>query len=136
MPHIPKGCTYSNLKLVMRFDERSKISKGGIRNGKPYLNFSCNELIRNLSKEEVTFHEYKSIESKPIIGSFTGSPEKYMAALVAHELAHCIQHMARVQAKGGNRYYGFTESELRKGHGEAWQYIYRVLRKYAVNEMT
>ena len=74
-------------------------------------------------------HEYKAFAKDPVIGSFPcKSPEKAIAWVVAHEIAHHAQY----------RYGPSTRwlwKTYHKPHGHGFQAIYRILRSRIVNPM-
>lgn len=81
------------------------------------------------------FKEYKHIKDDLVIGSLNDNRlwERYVAALCAHEVAHAIQHSASCDLpQNANSWLNELEDD-RKGHGEYWQAIYRVLREKFVN---
>jgi hypothetical protein len=73
--------------------------------------------------------EYRAFQDDPVIGNlFADNPEVALFAEVAHEVAHHVQMR-----------YGHTTRYLwktyRKAHGEAFQTIYRELRRALVNPL-
>ena len=74
-------------------------------------------------------HEYKAFAKDPVIGSFPcKSPEKAIAWVVAHEIAHHAQYRYGPSTRWLRKTY-------RKPHGHGFQAIYRILRSRIVNPM-
>ncbi|ELP5902845.1 hypothetical protein QTV49_004893 [Vibrio vulnificus] len=126
------------MNMVVKFSSSPNVrrSRGGRKNNKPYLKFALINILQTRS-DTTTFNEYDSISRRSDIGSFTGSADKYIAGLVAHELAHLIQYEVNYWMKKGviKSWSGMRSKEIAKPHGEGWRYIYSVLRKHAVNNM-
>lgn len=133
------GSDYIRKEQVIEFSTAEGVhtSKGGRHNDAPYLKFALNRIITKSQKNAVVqFREYCSISDKSDIGSVTGSLEKYIAVLVAHELAHVIQYQVLYNLNSQEKWSGMTKIEIRKPHGEGWRFIYRILRKHGVNSMS
>lgn len=78
-----------------------------------------------------TMHEYASIDGKPGIGGFEADDwRKVLRAVVAHEMAHCVQMLLCGREKRAGRP---VPERLSNPHGEGWQEIYAHLRRAAVN---
>lgn len=77
-------------------------------------------------KGDTHMYEYDAYKDNPIIGEFDADPETVLLGVVAHEVAHFIQHR-----------YGPATRHLKnnfsKPHGEGFQWIYLQLRKEIVN---
>lgn len=73
-------------------------------------------------------NEYAAYRSDPVIGERkqAATPESVLFAVVAHEVAHHVQH-----AYGP--YTRMYKSSCKKPHGDAFQDIYRILRSTLVN---
>lgn len=73
--------------------------------------------------------EYRAFQDDPVIGNvFADSPEVALFAEVAHEVAH------HVQMRYG-RHTRYLAKTYQKPHGEAFQTIYRELRRTLVNPL-
>lgn len=122
MPHV-----------TIEFSNRLKRSWGGRKNFMPYIKIAA---YRFTKKETDTFKEYDHIKTDPVIGSLDLCHwTKVLACIVAHEIAHAVQHTATSAIPSIGRemfHYGRTRNE-RVGHGANWQYIYRKFRENFVN---
>ena len=108
------------------------------RKGKQYIKYCPYRYIGYTLTDQHIFPEYSQIRNRDDIGEVKGTVEKCCAALVAHEMAHAIQgniyHKWNWDKK--SKWNGFTRQEIFKSHGEGWRYIYKILRKYGVNQMS
>ena len=143
-------------KLNVRPNSRDGWSGGIQRNGTPIVNYSLGDRYTNMEaaikkfkdnphvnyKEQVWkkaqrmavehgkywFVEYSNIANKPEIGGYVAKDNQHiLLGVVAHEVAHAVQHWNwrnGVQHKPG--YHG-------KPHGLYWQEIYAQLRRKFVN---
>jgi hypothetical protein len=73
--------------------------------------------------------EYSHIEKEPVIGAFTTLDwRNTVRAVVAHEVAHAIQHWLQWHGTGRHR-----RIDYRTPHGIGWQRLYALLRHEVVN---
>lgn len=85
--------------------------------------------VMNLRKGKTFLHEYKAYADDPVIGAVeTFDPELVLLGVVAHEIAHYIQHRTGV-------YTSWLKRTYKKPHGEGFQAIYRILRSRVVNPL-
>jgi hypothetical protein len=111
-------------------------SRGGYKNGKPYVKFALHRFLNGTSG----FQEYASYNADLTIGGITtGHWESCIKVLVAHELAHAFQfsvmrseqirvaYMSNVPEYHG---HGDVVGQMRAGHGAGFKRIYRILRKH------
>jgi predicted SprT family Zn-dependent metalloprotease len=99
---------------------------------KPWVHFN----FKDVTLGQLKFKEYEHIESDPEIGTLYASNWKeYVTAIVCHEIAHCIDHYARINSVSvpvtGTEWPRTEMSQL--GHEHSWQSIYRFLRNRFVN---
>lgn len=81
--------------------------------------------VRILRRGLRRFTEYRSIGKHPAIGDIPDAdPEVCMFALVAHEVAHYVQHR-----------YLDCRGVYERAHGRGWQTLYRRLRTALVNPL-
>lgn len=115
------------------FNPRRRRSWGGLRRvggrDNPCVPFMSLVLSRYVGGQAQTvYNEYKRFASDPVIGSFNATNwEMALAALIAHEIAHCVQFTVKdpeVLKELG---------EPTKGHGDFWRKIYAILRQEFVN---
>lgn len=122
------------LKTRISFHGNRQSSWGGVNDAlNPFISLSLNEL--SVSQSEYTFSEYDHIAHSPAIGSCAGDWRVYLAVLIAHEMAHAVQHTARRNHTQIRSRKEMTRSLLLQGHGQGWQEIYRYLRLSWVNEL-
>lgn len=139
VPHIREKLGDSNWTplVSISYDYRRQRSYGGVkptRTGKyiPFMTLACFPLLENGTGE---YNEYPSFASDREIGNLpVGCPrEQCIWALVAHELAHCVQWslicnlLKRKQVRYAHG--GVTD----RGHGALWREVYRDLRINFVN---
>lgn len=120
------------------FGESRTHSWGGARHGKPFISLSCKRYLNAAkSYSNMDFIEYSSIKGNHFIGELKNVSWQYaLAALIAHEMAHAIQHYPdskeNVKVK-----FGWSDMDSRnvlfKGHDVFWQKIYKDLRCEFVN---
>lgn len=126
------------LKVILSYGERRRISRGGSRGGKPYINIVCKRFAASLDAGELTdFHEYNHISNDPVIGNLKGvSWETALTALIAHEVAHAVQFFPLTKRSAmdmlGVDSLDGRNSILEK-HNWFWQRIYADLRTKFVN---
>ena len=126
----PKGF-HADLRLKLSWHENRTYSRGGVRNGNPWVSLALSELRPN--RAVFNFREYDHIAKSPNLGTCHGPWQVYLAALVAHEVSHAVQHKC---LKMGRPYWGeFSRSQLRRAHGTGWQEVYRYLRVSWVNQL-
>lgn len=102
----------------------------------PYVIIQLRSLRTMQGHFNFPFGEYSHIENDLEIGKLDNNPlwERYVAALCAHEVAHAVQHTALTDIPEDAASWLHDLPLDRKGHGEYWQAIYRVLRKKFVND--
>lgn len=126
----PKGF-HADLRLKLSWHENRASSRGGMRNGKPWVSLALRELRPN--RDTFNFCEYDHIANSKNMGTCHGSWQVYLAALVAHEVSHAVQH--KCLRMSSSNWGGFTRSQLRTSHGMGWQEVYRYLRVSWVNKL-
>lgn len=117
------------VKIRCDYSTNRKCSWGGIRRGKNFISLALNKYsLASHYNDPMTFNEYPSFASDPIIGTISGNWQKALAALIAHEMAHAVElgsiKQNAVSAHGLN---------VRGKHGPLWKEIYRKLRINFVN---
>jgi hypothetical protein len=114
----------------MTFLPQYKQSSASGSGGRYRLFFTCHVLCF-----QHTFVEYDHIKYDDEIGEIRhgGSPNwrKSVAATVCHEYAHLLDYRKIPTPK--SCHCCAYDSEKFKGHGEEWQYYYRILRRNFVN---
>lgn len=108
------------LVLKLSWSMSRSTSRGGARNDRPWVSLALADLMDN--KDIHVFTEYARIADSPEIGSCHGGWRNYLAALVAHEVAHAALDTLAL-------------SNAAKPHGLEWQKIYRYLRVSWVNTL-
>lgn len=127
-----------NPKLRYSFSPKRKVSWGGVNDkGETYINL-CLKTVANHEKYDIQFPEYKHIHKDTDIGSLRGEWKQYVACLIAHEMAHVVQHYkfgkgAILTASISGDYSEFPSRDF-SSHGKLWQSIYRDLRCTFVND--
>lgn len=111
-------------------------SRGGYKNGKPYVKFALHRFLNGTSG----FQEYASYNTDSIIGGITtGHWESCIKVLVAHELSHAFQfsvmrepHIRLAYMDNVPEYHnqGDVVQQMRAGHGNGFKRIYRILRNH------
>jgi len=82
-----------------------------------------------LRRKRIRLNEYTAYYKDPVIGSVDDiTPELVLLGVVAHEVAHHIQHRC-------GPYTRWLKKIYRKPHGEGFQAIYRILRSRVVNPL-
>lgn len=117
-----------DLKMIVRYSDRYRKSWGGVKHGKPYISLVVSPYINCRSHQH--FNEYAHIKNDAEIGEFWGSWRKVIGALIAHELAHCVEYMNKLlytKSAALSNETGFGN------HGAVWQKIYRDLRGNFIN---
>lgn len=107
---------------------RKATSRGGFNNFEPKMHIN---LGGHISNRENTFHEYKRFSNSNVIGSFKGSIELRLKALIAHEMAHIAQYAGYLEIKGTR--LNIEKDSLKRAHGFGFQEVYRYLREHMVN---
>lgn len=107
-------------------------SWGGIRNGVNFISLALNKYsIKAHYNESVTFFEYKSFSSDPVIGTLKEVYwKKALGALIAHEIAHAVTLGSIKQTAISAHGTDITEGGK---HGLLWKNVYRKLRVIFVN---
>lgn len=107
-------------------------SWGGIRNGVNFISLALNKYsIKAHCNEPVTFFEYKSFSSDPVIGTLKEVYwKKALGALIAHEIAHAVTLGSIKQTAISAHGTDITEGGK---HGLLWKKVYRKLRIIFVN---
>lgn len=122
------------LVLKVSWSMSRAASRGGVRNKRGWVSLAISNL-----KDEVgvyLFTEYFHIGDSPQIGSCHGGWRIYLAALVAHEVAHAAQHASLPgYAAHPVGLKEFSVGDMKKAHGFGWQEIYRYLRVNWVNKL-
>jgi hypothetical protein len=84
--------------------------------------------ISGYRNDRVVHREYASYERDSLIGEFTGSVEHCLLALIAHEVAHHVQHRYADDMRDD------WSKQMRVLHGEGFKKLYRWLRVALVNQ--
>lgn len=123
-----RGWIDDKFTLSIRIDTSARRTRswGGVKYSGPFVSLAVN---RYLNTQNAVFHEYRSFQHDPMIGTVRGSAEKALAATFVHELSHCLQF----SVKAGSFDQSITSDE--RGHGLLWKEIYRKLRQQFVNNM-
>lgn len=98
--------------------KRGQCSNGG----KGQITIDVSEYERG----DTHFWEYKAYRDDPIIGEFHADSETCLLGAIAHEVAHFIQYTY-------GPYTRHLMNTCKKTHGEAFQWIYKQLRRNIVN---
>lgn len=118
-----------DVRIRCDYSPHRKTSWGGIRNGKEFISLALNKYsIAAHYSDPVTFREYPSFADHSVIGSITGTWQKALAALIAHEMAHAVELGSIKQ--NASAAHGITPFGK---HGALWKTIYRKLRIKFVN---
>jgi hypothetical protein len=91
-----------------------------------------------LGTSTATYKEYDRINHHKTIGAFVGDAYLCTTAVLAHEVAHAVEHYCNMLARPINEFNhplagNFHPGSEFKGHGKTWQYIYHILREKFVN---
>jgi hypothetical protein len=114
------------LKTSLRFGRKQNMSWGGERKGKPFISLALYKYRFSVAdNSNRLFGEYKSFAKDPVIGSISCNWQKAILVLIAHEIAHAIQH--------GCDYWKVQETlgvkiKFENGHGDYFKTIYAYLR--------
>lgn len=145
VPHIREKLGYPEWtpRVSVSFDYRRVRSYGGVKPTKgwwkneryyPYMSLACFPLLEDGKGE---FNEYASFADDTDIGNLPiNSPrEQCVWALVAHELAHCVQwSLMYIVDPRKKKFVKYAHGGLTdRGHGVLWKEIYRDLRVNFVN---
>jgi hypothetical protein len=129
--------TYSpkfELETTLSFSDSRNRSWGGSRRGRPFISLSlCHYLPMSDSH---TFNEYKSFAASNVIGTVTGTWQKCLTALIAHEIGHAVQHAVTSQNVREALAIGPNDHADFKSHSDVWQRIYTDLRNKFVNDVS
>lgn len=126
------------LKVIVSYGERRRISRGGTRGGKPFINLVCKRFAAAAEAGVVmTETEYAHIRNDPVIGEMKDVPwETALAGLIAHEIAHAVQFFPLTKRSAMEK-LGVKELDGRNSilekHNWFWQRIYADLRTEFVN---
>lgn len=140
-PYVKRvfGFNYSldTTQLIVR--TTGKCSYGGLvtynaYHKVPYLNLCFVDLLSYKDDAVASFHEYDELAHDSEIGDMDCDYATWVYAIVAHELAHAIDHAGcyTVPAHARKRVLG-SNDPLATTHGVRWQHIYRLLRRRFVN---
>jgi hypothetical protein len=139
------GFDRDDIEPILRFlkSEKFKNSRGGRKTTaqgvKAFMNLAIGEAIYIANtKDNRKFFEYDHIASDPDIGEFYSSSwETHVAALIAHEFAHCLQFSFRTPTLFSESHGSqFVDNLQEEGHGRSWQFFYRTFRRNFVNGRT
>lgn len=124
--------------ISVSFSERRRRSYGGVkyykkdREYKPWMSLAAIYFLENNSD---CFHEYSEFADDREIGNLPvgASREQCIWALVAHELAHCVQWslITKVFSRSSIKYAHGDDDD--RGHGALWKEVYRDLRVNFIN---
>lgn len=118
-------------QLTMSWHPNRQRSYGGFRKSQPFVSLALSELRPGVSR--YAFHEYRHIAGSPVIGSCAGPWRVRLAVLVAHELAHAVQHSVLLWRR--IEHCEASKDCFRRAHGTGWQEVYRYLREHWVNRL-
>lgn len=152
-------------KVQLTFSPKFSVSRGGAKYNyktlkfETYMRLTLNHYLRfqqnadslpSNKKVRIYFTEYSHIAQSKEIGSLYGCTiEKSIWALIAHEIAHCLQ-FSLLSGSGEAELQGRIKKSILSGefrplkgrgknkgdiHGALWQFIYHELRIKLVNEM-
>jgi hypothetical protein len=113
--------TYTQMKRMcsVHVKHRGQASYGGAKG----ITIDLWSLRRGTSQ----MSEYKAFAGDPVIGSMDcGDVENRLLCVVAHEVAHHVQHHWGPRTR-------WLKTKYRKAHGEGWRDLYRILRSRLVN---
>jgi len=109
------------VKKMKVYVKRIERCWGGVVKTNPHMSFGLNS--RNISGSgKGNFDEYKHIDKSKTIGGFkSANPLLPRMAVIAHEVAHAIDHWNKDTGWGA--------------HKETWRFIYGQLRRKWVNPL-
>lgn len=92
------------------------------------------KIVANKNKE-FRFVEYDHIKYDKDIGDFTSNIwQLHIAALIAHEFAHCLQFSGETPRLFSHSHgVQFIRNLKEEGHGNSWQFFYKIFRVNFVN---
>lgn len=153
---VQQGWVDSGFAVRLRYNQSPKIrtSRGGIRfqNHKleAWVSLAlaefCKRKFLDTAMQNVTpkYCEYAHIKADPTIGEFRHSDWRmHLGALIAHEVAHAIDHYDQYTRKvitvpehAMKKAHSTVpiKPKARRGHAARWQYIYAKLRREFVND--
>lgn len=114
------------------FSKRRTTCWGGVRNGNNFVSLALLQYAKAADAgKTANFIEYDHIARKAEIGSLKDVSWKHaVAALIAHEMAHAVQHgSVSFSARSAHAAVKHDDS----AHGLFWQTIYTELRNEFVN---
>lgn len=142
--HIAKVSKYVIKKYGVEFDVTAKhsfsltrrTSRGGMKKMKPYINLALRHYVQAVvSNGKATLTEYASYAYRNDIGSIHAEWQNTLMGLVAHELAHAIQHYCSGEVVVKTLCLS-DDIAIERGHGEYFKAIYRDLREVFVNDIS
>lgn len=117
---------------------RETFSIGGIDvNDEPFITISAWD-VRNIigTNECMEYEEYDHINEDAEIGKVAECNwKRYLACLIAHELAHTLTLVDVIERRAivGNFFPDFVQLDTQDEHGLLWQGVYRIIRAEYVN---
>lgn len=122
--------------VSVSFSERRRRSYGGVKfykKDKQYKPWMSLAGIYFLENDNVGFTEYAEFADDREIGNLPADAprEQCIWALVAHELAHCVQWSLITKVFSHSKYAHGDDDD--RGHGALWKEVYRDLRVNFIN---
>jgi hypothetical protein len=108
------------IRVTTDFSPRRNRSWGGTRHRVPFISLA---LHRFTGTNVASFHEYRSFQHDPEIGSVNNNTINAVRATVAHEACHAVQHSCTTHASAAIGEYDSS------GHGAMWKEMYRRTRR-------
>ena len=100
----------------------------------PYFNLTFVDLLSYKDDDVGTYCEYEDLAHDTVIGDIDCDWKTWVRALVAHELAHAIDHACcYTTPTHARKPIRMQDAIANSTHGQRWQHIYRLLRKQFVN---
>lgn len=116
---------------------RGKPSEGGLQeDGTTFITISTFEVRDLVGTNGITdLQEYDHIEDDPDIGNCDANWKKYLACLIAHELAHTLTlaEVPHFRLQIAQYFPPEVNGDFEDQHGKLWQEVYRVLRREHVS---
>jgi hypothetical protein len=119
-------------KLIVNHKSTARQHEGGIIDGRPYIQVVLYEIEDYVGKvdEDVQFNEYDFIKNDPDIGNIKANWKRYLACIIAHELAHTVtfHSLPGLREHVASFYPHKVAKDWRRDHGLLWRAVYREIR--------